>query len=85
MGTATIQNEQVDKNYEAFKEKLGDLLRTDRDRFALMHNGEVIACFDTVRDAFQAGRKMFNEEFSVQKVTDQIIDMGFLSHARVGR
>ena len=42
-----------------------------------MQNREVIACFDTSRDAMQAGRKLLEEKhFSVQQVTDKSVDLG---------
>lgn len=75
------QQQEVDQNYEAFKALLPDLLKTDPNRFALMHNREVIACFDTSRDAMQAGRKLLEgKHFSVQQVTDKSVDLGYYSH-----
>ncbi len=79
MKTTDIQQE-VDKNYEAFKEKLDELIMTDQNRYALMHDGEVIACFDTARDALKAGQKLYGDAFSIQEITDRPIDLGYLSH-----
>lgn len=78
------QQEEVDRNYEAFKALLPDLLKTDANRFALMHERQVLACFDTSRDAMLAGRRLLNgKRFSVQEVTRQSVDLGSLSHVRI--
>ncbi len=44
--------EEVKKNYEAFKQMLPYLLANQKGKFALMHDGEIVEFFDTVRDAF---------------------------------
>lgn len=77
--------QEVDGNYEAFKAFLPELLKTDANRFALMHNRQVIACFDTSRDAIEAGQKMVDGPFSIQEVTDRSVDLGYFSHAGVFR
>jgi hypothetical protein len=75
------QNE-IDKNYEAFRQKLPELLVTHAGKFALMRDAEIVEFFDTVRDAFVTGQKLFSDQrFSVQEVTDAAIDLGFFSHA----
>jgi len=79
--TKMTQQQEVDQNYEAFKEILSQLMKTDAHRFALMHNQKVIACFDTSRDAMQAGRKLLDGKlFSVQEVTEKSVDLGHYSH-----
>ena len=80
------QQQEVDQNYEAFKKKLPDLLKSEAGRFALMHNQKVVACFDTSRDALQAGRKLFEgKPFSVQEITTQAVDLGYFSHVGILR
>ncbi len=78
------QQEEVDRNYEAFKAKLPELIKTDANRYALMRDRKVVACFDTSRDALQAGQKLFEgKRFSIQKITRQTVDLGYFSHAGV--
>lgn len=80
------QQEEVDRNYEAFKKMLPDLLESDPGRTALMRDGKVIACFDTDRDAIEAGRKFFEDRrFSIQEITRRRIDLGIFSRAGVIR
>lgn len=86
MTTTGEHQREVDRNYEAFKGMLPNLLETDPNRFALLRHGELITCFDTSRDAVEAGRKMFDDElFSVQEITSESIDLGFFSHAGILR
>ena len=80
---AVTRQQEVDRNYEAFKKVLPELLESDRGRTALMRGGKVIACFDTGRDAIEAGRTFFEDRrFSIQEVTRRGIDLGYFS--RVG-
>jgi len=77
------QQKEVDQNYGAFKLMLPDLLKTDANRYALMHDQQIVACFDTSRDAMEAVRKLLQAKyFSVQLVTNEPVDLGYFS--RVG-
>jgi len=79
---AKSQQEEVDQNYEAFISILPELIKKNANRYALMHDREVVACFDTNRDAIEAGKKLFEDDFfSVQEVTRRSINLGFFSHA----
>ena len=79
------QQEEVDRNYKAFKKMLSELIESDAGRFALMQNGELVACFDTNRDAQQAGNMLESKLFSIQKITSTPVDLGYFSHARILR
>ena len=77
--TKRTQQEEVDRNYEAFKQMLSGLMESDAGRFALLHNMEMVDCFDTNRDALQAGKKLLEDKpFSVQKITRKPVDLGML-------
>ena len=78
--TDSDQQREVDRNYEAFEGMLSELLKTDAGRTALMRDGKVIACFDTDRDAVEAGRAMFaDRRFSMQEIDDCSVDLGWFS------
>ena len=78
---AGCQQQEVDRNYEAFKKVLPELLKSDPGRTALMRGGEVVMCFDTERDAIQAGRRFFEDRrFSIQKVSSRPVDLGYFSY-----
>lgn len=73
---------QVQQNYESFHARLPQLVVAQRGKFALMHDGEIVEFFDTARDAYIAGQKIFPDGmFSVQEVTETPTDLGFFSHA----
>lgn len=74
------QQAEVDRNYRVFREKLDQLLKTDRGRTALMQNGKVVACFDTDGDAIRAGHRLLDGPFSIQEITRDPIDLGYHSH-----
>lgn len=78
-----IMASQVETNYAAFKKLLPTLLAKHKGKFALMHDGEVLEFFDTARDAFLAGQKLYDSQdgFSVQEVTDSPADLGYFSYA----
>lgn len=81
---ASAQQTEVDRNYEAFQQRLPDLLRTNANQFALLRHRRVVDCFDTVADAVRAGKALYDDGvFSVQEVTDRSIDLGHYSHARL--
>ena len=74
--------EEVDNNYEAFEKKLPALIKTDQGRFALMRHGEITQIFDSAADAVIFAREKYTDGlFSVQEVTVQTVDLGYLSHA----
>lgn len=75
--------QEVERNYKVFEEKLPSLLASHRGKFALMRDGEIVEFFDTARDAYVTGLKLFEKDrlFSVQEVAETPIDLGFFSHA----
>ena len=80
---ADLIKKQVEINYKAFQEKLPTILTAHRGKFALMRDGKIIEFFDTARDAYVAGQKIFQQDqlFYVQEVSETPVDLGFFSHA----
>lgn len=80
--TESYQNE-VERNFAAFQEKLPELLVTHQGKYALLHRGEVIEFFDSVGDAARYGMAKYQKpsEFSVQLVTGQNMNLGHYSYA----
>ena len=62
------QQEQVDRNYNAFVKRLPELMQSHGGKFALMRDGAIVAFFDTARDAYVAGQELYKQDsyFSVQ-------------------
>ena len=77
----TRQKLEVDRNYDAFMRRLGDILEDHRDELALMRDGEIVGYYSTPREALMAASEIFPDGiFSIQEVTDEPIDLGFWSH-----
>ncbi|MHB8628615.1 MAG: hypothetical protein ACYDBJ_16595 [Aggregatilineales bacterium] len=77
-----LHHEQIERNYRAFEQKLPSLTPIYQGKFALMRDGEIVEFFDTARDAYVAGQKLFTDQlFSIQEVVETPIDLGFFSHA----
>ena len=72
---------QVDKNYTFFKKILPTLMIDHHHEFALLSGQKIIEFFQTKRDAVKAGKLKFNTNFSVQEVSDEVVDLGFYSIA----
>lgn len=76
------QLSEVDRNYEAFLERLPALLKERPGQHALMHDAEIIEFFETAKDAIVAGIRTFGQgSYSVQEVSGQAEDLGFYSYA----
>jgi hypothetical protein len=78
--------EQVDKNYEAFRAMLPSILPLHQDKYALMKDGVAVGFYSTLEDAYMTANQFYKDEpFSVQKVTETPVDLGFFSHAVCSR
>jgi hypothetical protein len=80
---APSEKEQaIAENYEAFETLLPELMIRARGKYALLRNRELVEIFETAGEAHLAGIKRFDDErFSVQKVEEKPIDLGFFSYA----
>jgi hypothetical protein len=79
MNTARTKQQEIDANLEFFKKNLPTFLEQHRNKYALIRNCEVVDFYETVLDAQSIGEKLFKDDlFSIQKVTDATIDLGFV-------
>lgn len=79
---ARDKQSEIDRNLVFFKKKLPDLLNHHRGRYVLLRDKEIVGIYDTVRDAQMTGQKFYDDElFSIQKVEDRAIELGYFSHA----
>ena len=82
MAKVDEKDREIQRNYEAFKKQLPDLLEDHLGKFALMRGGKVVEFFDTPRDALLHGQRTFDDNlFSVQEVTEAKVDLGWFSRA----
>lgn len=76
------QQDEVDRNYEEFQKRLPELLVSHMNQYALMSGGKIVGFYSTSRDAMStAANFLAGKPFSVQRVTDSGVDLGFFSHA----
>lgn len=79
---AKDKDEEIQKNYEAFKKMLPELMKEHRNKYALMRGGALIAVYSTAQDAAETGKNFYDDGlFSIQEITDVPVDLGFYSHA----
>jgi hypothetical protein len=73
---------EIQRNYAAFQDMLGRLLLTDSGRYALIHDRELAGLFDSPAEAARNGFAKFGKSpYSIQLVTDEPVDLGFMSNA----
>jgi hypothetical protein len=82
MSTTRTKQEEVDRNFNFFQKELPTLLTKHRGKFSLIRDCQITGFYDTVVDAQTAGTQLYQDGlFSIQKVTEEVGDLGFYSHA----
>lgn len=82
----TAKEKALAANYEAFEEMLPDLLKSAAGSFALIRDRGLVGTFDTAGEAYAEGRTRFDDGlFSVQKIKEGAVSLGFFSYARYCR
>lgn len=77
---------EIDRNFAAFQGMLANLLHTKAGQYALLRNQQLEGVFPSAADAERAGMSRFDDElYSIQRVTDEVIDLGFYSHGYTNR
>ena len=75
--------DQKTKDFEIFQKNLDELMKTHKDEYVLMKNGEIIQFHKSFEEAYWHGRELDKEDekeaFSIQKVTKTPINLGFFS------
>ena len=81
MDKEKIQRE-VDENYKFFCEHKSEIDAENSDKFVLMRHRGFLGFYSTKEDAITAGTSQFEDGiFSVQKVSDDIVDLGSVGYA----
>ncbi|MDA8051032.1 MAG: hypothetical protein M0002_13700 [Rhodospirillales bacterium] len=76
------QQQEVDRNYDAFRKLLPTILPKYQGKYALMKDGKVLGYFSSAEDARVSAVAFIKDGlFSIQQVTDIGIDLGFFTHA----
>ena len=78
----TARELEIRRNYAYFKDLITDAMVEHAGETALIHKCSVVDYFATASEAVRAGMEQFGVlPFSIQRVVDRPIDLGFLSHA----
>lgn len=73
---------QIERNFAAFESLLGSLLPQKAGQYALLSDSELKGVFPSAVDALTEGNERFGDgNFSVQRITNRPVDLGFLSYA----
>lgn len=80
------QQKQVDENYKVFLQRLqedDEFYQRNYGKYALMRDCKIVDLFDSWQDARKTAMLLYKADklFSIQKVDDAPIDLGFYSHA----
>lgn len=79
---AGAREAEIRQNYIFFKSIVSGMMDEHAGKFALIHDCTVLAVYETAGEAVAEGARQFGDSpFSVQRVINRPIDLGFLSHA----
>jgi hypothetical protein len=84
--TTAAKQDALAANYEAFEQMLPGLLQQAPGKYALLRDRQLVGTFDTASAAHSAGSSRFDDGlFSVQKIKEGAVSLGFFSYARYCR
>lgn len=76
-----VQYDEIERNFVAFERLLPELMKSSRGEFALIRHQAITGIHTKLRDALRTGHDAFPDGiFSVQKITDEPVDLGYFSH-----
>lgn len=82
MASRDALQQEVDKNYAAFAHMLRDLMADRAGKYALLRQEKLVDVFDTAGDAKKFAAAQYPDGlFSIQQITDRVVDLGYFSHA----
>lgn len=72
---------EIDRNFDAFQRVLSQYLPLHRGEWALLRHGRVVSLHPNAASAEGTGLSLYDDDlFSVQEVSDEVVDLGFFSH-----
>ncbi len=73
--------QEIDGNFDAFQRVVHRYLPDNQGQWALMRHGEVASLHPTAGAAEDVGMQRYDDDlFSVQEITNEVVDLGFFSH-----
>lgn len=80
------RKQEIEQNFRAFENYVSSLLPEHAGEFALLSGRQLIGVFPRAFEAMAAGHDRFGDgHFSVQRITNRPLDLGFLSYASSDR
>ena len=77
---------ELEDNYKAFEKLMPTFRAPDNGKYVLMRHGKQVNIFDSAKDAVIYAEAQFPDGmYSVQQVTNKIVDLGYFSHAMPNR
>ncbi len=81
MATKEEIQQEVDDNFEFFKEKLPELAATHLGKYALLRHQKLVDIFDSAGDAKKYAEAQYKDGiFSIQHIIDGITNLGYFSY-----
>ena len=72
---------EIDTNFDNFQRVVGSYLPERKGQWALMRHGNVVSIHPDAGSAEGTGIEQFKDDiFSIQQITDEVVDLGFFSH-----
>lgn len=76
-----IREAAIRQNFHYFQGVVSGLMESHAGQYALLRASSVVGIFARPMEALEAGYAKFADgDFSVQKVTDRPLDLGFISY-----
>lgn len=86
MNTTATKSSEINSNFEAFSRLLPTMLVERFGQSALMKAGRVVGFYKTTGAALSTAKKSYPDGiFSIQKVENIPVDLGWFSHELVSR
>lgn len=79
---SNARESELESNFDFFRRNLARFLQSHRGSYVLIRHANEVGFFEDVGDAYRTGLRQFpDEQFSVQRVSDEPIELGHMSFA----
>jgi hypothetical protein len=77
-----LSENAIRKNFDYFQDVVMNWMPNHAGQFALLRDGGLVDFFDAPSEAIKLAVERFEDgQFSIQRVIDRPVDLGFLSYA----
>jgi hypothetical protein len=76
-----LRDAEIRQNFHYFQQVVPSLMADHAGKYALLHQRTLVDVFSRPVEALEAGHAKFSDGlFSIQKVIDRPLDLGFMSY-----